>query len=282
MLTRREFVCTVLATSICTILRHGSALAQTSESFDVLLQKVLDNPEALDATRREREGFREQYDYHFTKAIAPRNPPSSRAISEDAIKLIIAFEVTDQNRYENKFQQPTWPAGQSGVTIGVGYDLGYVTPEWLKEDWGGILNPGEITILRGACGLRGEHARQALPKFKKITIPWIEAGPQFRKNLLPRYTAETLARLPNSNKLSDDSLGAMVSLVYNRGASFNKSGPRYKEMRAIRQHMVHERFDQVPAAIRDMKRLWENVPNMRGLLQRRELEATLFERGLKS
>jgi GH24 family phage-related lysozyme (muramidase) len=73
----------------------------------------------------------------------------------------------------------------------------------------------------------------------------------------------------------------MVSLVYNRGASFRRSEDRYREMRAIHQHMVHERFDQVPSAIRGMQRLWENLPNMRGLVDRRELEARLFERGLK-
>lgn len=281
MLTRREFVCTALAASVCAILRNGSALAQTGQSFESLFQRVLDNTAELDAARQVREGLLEHYDYHFTKAIAPRNPPSNRAISENAIKLIIAFEVTDQNRYEHKFQQPIWPAGQSGVTVGVGYDLGYVTPQWLKEDWEGIMDPGQINLLRGACGLRGEHARQALPKFKKVTIPWSQAGPQFRKNLLPRYVAETLARLPNSDELSNDSLGAMVSLVYNRGASFRKEGDRYREMRAIYQHMVHERFDQVSKEIREMKRLWANVPIMRGLLERRELEATLFEEGLK-
>ncbi|WP_143451035.1 hypothetical protein [Janthinobacterium sp. BJB301] len=278
MHSRREFVGAAVALGALGLLAGGKVLAQ-SDAFDTLLRQAINDPSLLEATRTSREGFGEQYE---SRAIAPRTPLSSRAISEAAITLITTFEVTDRARYEAKFQQPIWPAGESGVTIGIGYDLGYVTVDWLNEDWEARLADGELATLRKVCGLTGEEARDALAQVRDVAVSWDIADQQFRTRLLPRYVALTLARLPNTDKLSDDSLGALVSLVYNRGASFRKDGPRYREMRMIRQHMVNEAYDAIPAELRSMARLWTGVPNMRGLVLRRELEAALFERGLKS
>ena len=113
-----------------------------------------------------------------------------------------------------------------------------------------------------------------------IRIPYVKANEQFVASTLPRAVGETVAGLPNAEKLSPDSLGALVSLVYNRGPSFQLNGKRYSEMRAIRLHMVRNEPEKIPAEIRGMKHLWEGVPNMNGLLTRRELEARLFEAGM--
>jgi GH24 family phage-related lysozyme (muramidase) len=83
--------------------------------------------------------------------------------------------------------------------------------------------------------------------------------------------------LPNTGKLSADSLGALVSLAYNRGASFDSEGTRYQEMRAIKADMAAKKYQDVPKQIRNMKRLW---PNVKGLRVRRDLEAQLFQDGL--
>jgi hypothetical protein len=40
-------------------------------------------------------------------------------------------------------------------------------------------------------------------------------------------------------------------------------------------------FERIPAELRAMKRLWRDEPDMRGLLIRRDLEASLFEMGLQ-
>jgi GH24 family phage-related lysozyme (muramidase) len=73
-----------------------------------------------------------------------------------------------------------------------------------------------------------------------------------------------------------DRLGALVSLTYNRGASYDTPGARYKEMRNIKSHMTAEDFERIPGDIRAMKRLW---PGVAGLRKRREREARLFEQG---
>ena len=46
--------------------------------------------------------------------------------------------------------------------------------------------------------------------------------------------------------------------------------------------MKNQDFAPIPDRIRAMNRLWQNDPNARGLLLRREAEALLFEKGLKN
>jgi hypothetical protein len=68
--------------------------------------------------------------------------------------------------------------------------------------------------------------------------------------------------------------------VFNRGASFSEDGARYMEMRAIRDAMQRHSLQDIPALIREMKRLWVGVPGAQGLLTRRDDEASLFAAGL--
>jgi hypothetical protein len=91
--------------------------------------------------------------------------------------------------------------------------------------------------------------------------------------------------LSNTGELSADSLGALVSLIYNRGASFsiseaNDPTGRFREMRNIKGHMANKAFDQIPGELLAMRRLWLGVPDMRGVVLRREAEAALFKQGL--
>jgi hypothetical protein len=214
-----------------------------------------------------------------------RAAPSGTPISERANALIVSSEVGSARLYAEQFQHPTWARGSSGVTIGVGYDLGYETPGNFRSDWEKYLGAEEIVKLSTACGFIGAAAYAQLSQLNAVLVPWSQALAQFTEKTRPRYVGETEHALPNCSSLSSDSLGALVSLVYNRGASFNVStdtdkSQRYKEMRNIKGHMVTKAFSKIPAELRSMKRLWENEPDMRGLLIRRELEAELFEIGL--
>ena len=266
-----------------------SAFSQTpvgDESFEVALASALGKPALLASGRNNREGLASEYDEHVTKAIAPRDAPSDRLLSEDVMRMIVSFEVTSPQLYKAHYDRPIWPHGKSGVTVGVGYDVGYVTPEWLREDWTKILSPEDIARLASACRVTGPHAAKLIPSLRSIRIGWDDAYRQFSTTCLPRYTAEVLRVLPNANLLSQDCLGALVSLVYNRGASFKLIGDRYSEMNDIRLYMVRKEFDRIPERISHMSRLWQGhsdpAKNLPGLVARRNLEALLFKRGLKS
>jgi GH24 family phage-related lysozyme (muramidase) len=263
--------------------RRALGQGSTTLSFDEAFAEALKKPDQLENGRQLREGWETEFDVFALRGVAPRYEPSSVRLSDRAIDLIITFEVTSQNLYEQKYQGPTWPGGDSGTTIGIGYDIGYVTVDWLTEDWKGNIPDTDIRALQSACGVHGSGTREQFTALKSIEIGWTKATQQFLTTGLPRYTAEVLDEkvLPNANKLPLDCLGALVSLDYNRGPSFRAVGDRYREMRAIRLHMVNQQYDLIPSELRSMKRLWQNDPALAGLLIRRDLEAALFEQGLK-
>jgi uncharacterized protein (TIGR02594 family) len=212
--------------------------------------------------------------------VKPANlPPGDMEISQAAFDLIVAFEVTGQAAYERKYRGPIWPGVKSGITIGIGYDVGHQKEAQVRQDCAGILAPGMINALVTACGTRGPAAKALLPGLRgTVDVPWKEALQLFKVQSIPRWTAVVRKHLPNTDKLKPDSLGALVSLTYNRGPSFSKAGDRYAEMRAIRQHMASGNFAEIPGELRSMKRIW---PTVAGLQRRREAEARLFEAGLR-
>lgn len=285
MLSRRIF----MAGGVSATLLPRSALTRapfSNETFADALAATLGKPELLASGRSDREGLAAEYDEHFTRAIAPRDAPSSRALSDDAMSMIVSFEVTSPTLYAARYERPIWPRGQSGVTVGVGYDAGYVTRAWLAEDWATILSPTDIARLSTTCGVTGPAAAKLIAGVRPVRIGWTDAYRQFSTTCLPRYTAEVLRVLPNAKLLSQDCLGALVSLVYNRGPSFRLVGDRYTEMNDIRLYMVRKEFDKIPERLSHMGRLWRGhadpAKNLPGLVARRKLEALLFQRGLAS
>lgn len=244
--------------------------------FRSLLSQLTHDPRISVSIRRG-----EDYDRPRAERAVIRTPKSSRRVSDRARDLVIACEVTNEHVYDAKYQSPTWPHGNSGVTVGVGYDLGYTAAMYLVEDWGSYLDAGTLELMSRACGRTGSSASQFIKLLANIRIAWPRARAQFDEQVLPRYVALTEAALPHADGLSADSFGALVSLVYNRGASFNAAGDRYNEMRAIRELMEKSDFKQIPAQIQKMKRLWAGRPELRGLLIRRDAEAALFNMGLQ-
>lgn len=212
----------------------------------------------------------------FDSAPADQKDPANQ-ISQKAIKMIVFFEVTSEALYEKKYRKPTWPRGRSGVTIGIGYDVGYADGQ-LVNDWTGKIPGPMIDALKPAVGIRGSDASALARQLGgTVDIPFAAAMSVFQERDIPRWVKKVQDALPNCKLLDKDCLGALVSLAYNRGASFSLAGARYAEMRDIKMHMEQRQFRLIPDDIRHMKRLWPTVP---GLQTRREEEAKLFEQGL--
>lgn len=201
---------------------------------------------------------------------------SSRA----AIDLIIASEVTDRASYERRLMRPTWPGGASGVTVAIGYDLGFATADSIASDWGPRLPASAITAMKSVMGKTGEDARAAVASVRQaISVPWDAAVEVFMVHDMPKWERIVLRAVPGAEKLPAGCFGVLVSLAFNRGASFSKDGDRYREMRDIRMHVVSGQWDLVPDDIRSMKRLWPS-PSQRGLPIRRDAEADLWDKSL--
>lgn len=199
-------------------------------------------------------------------------------VSQLAIDDVISFEVSSKVYYIKHYAHPEWPGGFSGITIGVGYDLGYASPEKIRADWGALVSPAELTVMLQCSGVHGTAARDLLPHVRPlIDIPWDAACSVFLERDVPQWTDRVCHDIPGADKLPPDSLGAIFSCAYNRGDSFSAPGDRFVEMRNIRAHIVAGHPELVPGELRAMKRLW---PDVKGLRDRREVEAKLFEAGL--
>jgi hypothetical protein len=205
-------------------------------------------------------------------------PDPSPDIPTRAVAFIAREEVGSRKLYDTRWAQPTWPGGDSGVTIGVGYDLGYQTD--FAADWSDHLSEEQIAALRPWIGIKGVAAQAGPPELTTVTIPWPGAWTAFVRRTLPVNVSLTRKTFSSPRPIPPLCLGMLVSLVYNRGAGMTDlSGrpERRKEMRDIRDAVAAGRLADVPAAIRAMKRLW---PESKGLRDRRDREARLFEEGL--
>ncbi len=176
------------------------------------------------------------------------------------------------------FDQPSeWPGGDSGITIGIGYDLGYVTADEFAKDWKDILAPADLQALNAAVGLKAEAAKEKAPLFKTIRIKVSDAERVFLDRSVPTYAKQTATAFPGLEKLPDDAQGALISLVYNRGPRLTDRDPKVedrREMRAIRDAVAKGDLQTIADQLRAMKRLWEGK-NQGGLLKRRDAEADL-------
>jgi len=194
----------------------------------------------------------------------------SLQITEEALALILEAEGLDQ--------PGKWPGESSGITIGVGYDLGFVTPQQFEEDWSPFLSSDEIERLKTAIGLSGEPAHDRASEFSDIRVRRADAEEVFKNRTLPLYSARTEKAFPGVDELPANAQGALVSLVFNRGPGMN--GDRREEMRAVRDAVAAGDLQEIADQIRAMKRLWVGK-GMDGLLRRRDAEADLVESAIE-
>ena len=206
-------------------------------------------------------------------------------LSKKSLDLILEFEVGGGENYYNKFlKNPAWPEGQSGVTIGVGYDLGYVNKTEFSEDWKDL--PKEtFDRLYKVVGIKGYNAKNLIRGLKDITIPWDLALKVFNNKTVTKFYNLTQQTFPNFDNLPEDAKGGLVSLVFNRGNALE--GDRRREMKLIRDGMkLVSTFDQkaltfIANQIRNMKRIWIGGSIEKGMNRRRDAEAKLIEDSLK-
>lgn len=198
-------------------------------------------------------------------------------ISQAAFDLIVAEETGGPAYYNAREIHPDWPGGASGVTIGIGYDCGYSDAQTIRDDWDSRLPFNAVAALASVAGIHGSPASSHAHELHWISVPWDAALAVFSKIDVPKWSGIVEQHLPNCDKLTADCFGALVSLAFNRGASFDLAGERYTEMRAIKAHMAAQAFDKIPDEFLAMRRLW---PKGGDLWNRRGHEAALFDAGL--
>lgn len=189
----------------------------------------------------------------------------------EAIELVIGFEISSPAYYNRYLIRPMWPGAESGVTIGVGYDLGHQVPPVIRRDWQGHPHTDE---LEQASGVKGQAARSLASGMKHIETTLRLASDVFEQSTVPRYWQSAVRAFPGIYGLRPCAQGALFSLVYNRGSAM--AGSTRQEMRAIRDECVPMRDHQCIAdQIRRMERLWIGTTIENGMRRRRHAEADL-------
>lgn len=193
-------------------------------------------------------------------------------LSDAGLELLLEHEVGGGKPYYDKFLSvPTWPGFESGITIGIGYDLGYATKTAFKTHWS-ALDEEIFERLKKSLGVKGLNARPFVSAFKDIKIEWDLALEVFKTHTCAQHTLNMLRFIPSAVDLPPDAQAALFSLVFNRGTS--TKGERRVEMAQIAHVISVGQPEKVPFLIRQMKRLW---PQGSGLVRRREDEAKLWE-----
>jgi len=199
-------------------------------------------------------------------------------ISRKSIDMIIQHEIGGKAYYDKILQKPSWPGGESGITVGIGYDLGYNTEKQFIKDWGKVLSEPNVKTLKTVIGFKGQKAKLSLKgELLNIRIPYNIAYDVFVKSSIPRYYKLTLSIYPGMVNLNEDTQGALVSMIFNRGASLN--GESRKEMRAIVDLIEAKDYEGIAEEIEKSKRLWEHK-GLDGLVIRREAEADMIRNSI--
>ena len=208
------------------------------------------------------------------KPVPMPGMPGVEGFPKEAVSLILEAEGVDQ--------AGEWPGGGSGITIGYGCDIG-ADPASL-EFWRGILTDAQMKRLATAKGKTGAAAKNMAKQFSDIRASKADSLAVFMKTSLPLEIALTRKTYPGIELLPPTVLGAMTSIVYNRGSALN--GDRRSEMREIREVItqfantplerrdVKTTLEKIASLIQCMKRLWGE--SQRGLLLRRDAEAKLI------
>jgi hypothetical protein len=197
----------------------------------------------------------------------------SLEVSARSLDLLVQFEVTSKAAYEQKYRRPIWPGAASGVTIGIGYDLGMTNKTQIQHDWEGWISDMDLQRLLTAQGVKGAAAKQLARSLSTVQIPYDIAQTVFHQSTLPTFAALTRSTYPGIQKLPADAQGMVLSLIYNRGASL--SGARRAEMAALKPLIAGgtKNLERIAEQFEHMTRLWPELP---GLQARRRREASVI------
>ena len=199
---------------------------------------------------------------------------SSPVLSPQGVALVVRREVGGPQTYTKKYQTPIWPGNSaSGVTIGIGYDLGHNSEEQILRDWKNHPHRGYLAAM---SGFKGESAGRLAQRRKWIVTPLPLAMEVFLDPTAIRYYNIARRAFPGLDNMPQPVIDALVDLVYNRGG--NMVGSARLEMRTIRDVCIPAKDSQCVAnQLRVMKRVWRGAKLGKGLMARREDEARRAE-----
>ena len=131
-------------------------------------------------------------------ASAPPEEQLRLTCSSVGLEWIVKFEISSEAYYNRFLKHPTWPGGDSGITIGVGYDLGFVTIAQMRRDWSGKIADADLRKLEKICGLKAEKAQSKvkLVSIRAVAVSLESASKVFHTSSLPAFAKKCLKAYP--------------------------------------------------------------------------------------
>lgn len=201
--------------------------------------------------------------------------PKSKWLTPEGYQLILDFEVGGGRKYYEKLlRRPTVPPGESGVTIGVGYDCRFNSKETILQDWKGMREDW-LARVASTAGLNHVTSKERVKDLRDILIEWELAEDVFNSVTVPKFYALACRAYPGFEAMHPNAQASILSVVFNRGTS--KKGPRRVEMRNLTPLIAKRDYLGMAALVRQMERIWIGTDLENGMIRRREAEATLLE-----
>jgi hypothetical protein len=198
--------------------------------------------------------------------------PPSPELSPAGESLVLNQETGGQRVY-NRSPYPEWPEGQSGITVGIGYDCSTNSAAVIRGDWS-MLGAANASRLAATHPYAGQRAEAHLRDVRDILVSWSNATQVFDTVDVARTFRQCQHAFAGFDDLRPNCQAALVSLVFNRGASMIGDGRR--EMRAIRDNGVPSRdYGYIAAEFRAMIRIWVGTSIYDDMRDRRRAEAAL-------
>jgi len=207
-------------------------------------------------------------------AMLVATPELSPDLTGAGLSFIGREEVSSPADYRTRYRHPTWPSPNSGITIGIGYDLRFAHVAKLQADWGSVLPASIIARFAPVLGTPGSD--ELLGKVADIEIPLPAAISVFVSRMMPEHIRNTRIAYPGVDALPPARRTALISLVFNRGNDLE--GDRRREMKQIRDLLAAGNLDPIAAQFEAMVRLW-NPQTEGGIIERRRREAILWRDG---
>lgn len=203
----------------------------------------------------------------FEAPLTPILPAQRNFIIEQEVGSV------SESYYMRHFAHPTVPGVKSGITIGIGYDLGYNSERDILRVW---VKSGDRVRLASVAGITRSAARAKLPSVKDILIPYWMAIEVYDTDTIPVYYQRMQRAWPSVDNLNPVAQGALLSIIFNRGWSL--VGDSRVDLRTIARLVPKKDYQGIADAIRHMSvTMRTQWAGQGGLFKRREAEAKLVE-----
>ncbi|MCB1144194.1 MAG: hypothetical protein H7A24_06090 [Leptospiraceae bacterium] len=210
-------------------------------------------------------------------------------LSQKANNLIVKFEVGGGEKYYNKKTRfPIWPGGYSGITVGIGVDLGHITFKEFDRYISPYYMEGEASRLIECIGHTGNpkdpeseiEMKSLLSTVADCELSWENALAIHEDFTIPIYHKRTMKVFKGIENLPPDAQGAIVSLVFNRGTKLEGSSRVHMAniAKLVSQYTPSNKqtvLEEIAKNFEEMVQIWEGQKIYEGIKRRRLEEAKL-------